>query len=68
MPAQIRRISRTGRRPAQVTERDLIADSERGEIAGYGRTDVGPMILLRGVQIVHFGSLSGDEWDIVIAA
>jgi hypothetical protein len=26
------------------------------------------MILLRGVQIVHFGSLSGDEWDIVIAA
>ena len=23
------------------------------------------MILLRGVQIVHFGSLSGDEWDIV---
>ena len=26
------------------------------------------MILLRGVQIVHFGSLSADEWDIVIAA
>ena len=26
------------------------------------------MILLRGVQIVHFGSLTCDEWDIVIAA
>lgn len=27
-----------------------------------------PMILLRGAQIVHFGSLCGEEWDIVIAA
>jgi hypothetical protein len=26
------------------------------------------MILLRGVQIVHFGSITGDERDIVIAA
>jgi hypothetical protein len=26
------------------------------------------MILMRGVQIVHFGSLTCDEWDIVIAA
>jgi hypothetical protein len=24
------------------------------------------MILLRGAQIVRFGSLSGDEWDIVV--
>jgi hypothetical protein len=37
-------------------------------IAEYGRADVGPMILLRGAQIIHFGSLSGDQWDIVIAA
>jgi hypothetical protein len=37
-------------------------------IAEYERTDVGPMILLRSTQIVHFGSGSGDEWDIDIAA
>jgi hypothetical protein len=36
--------------------------------AEYGRADVGPMILLCGAQIVRLGSLSGDEWNIVIAA
>jgi hypothetical protein len=41
---------------------------ECAPIAEYGHADVGPMILLRGAQIVHFGSLSGAEWDIVIAA
>jgi hypothetical protein len=40
--------------------------TQRAACAEYGRTDAGPMILLRGVQIVHFGSISGDEWDIVI--
>jgi hypothetical protein len=31
--APIGRYSRTGRRPAQVTDRDLIADPARGQIA-----------------------------------
>jgi hypothetical protein len=30
--------------------------------------DVDPVILLRSTQIVHFGSGSGNEWDIDIAA
>ena len=33
-----RRISRTGRRPAQVIERDLIADPARGQIADSARS------------------------------
>jgi putative ABC transport system permease protein len=36
--------------------------------AEYGWTDVGPMILLRSTQIVQFGSGSGDEWAVDIAA
>ena len=37
--------------------------------AEYGRTDVGPMILLRGVQeCVHFGSLSGASGTSLIGA
>jgi hypothetical protein len=41
---------------------------ENAQIAAYGRTDVGPMILLRNTRIVRFGSGSGEEWDIDIAA
>jgi hypothetical protein len=55
-----------------ITESNLIRWSSRPQIhilpAEYGRADIGSMSLLRGAQIVHFGSLSGEERDIVIAA
>jgi hypothetical protein len=38
------------------------------QFAEYGHADVGPMVLLRSTQIVRFGSGSGDEWGIGIAA
>jgi hypothetical protein len=44
-----------------MTATRAVVRDESARNAEYGRTDVGPMILLRSTQIVHFGSLSSDE-------
>ena len=59
-----RRISRTGRRPAQVTERILIADPARS-LPTLDAMDSVSIVLLGGAQIVRFGLLAGYDPNFV---